>query len=98
MALALALGAVNLPFAALFLLTAYGWGLLLTLSSLLLHQVTTEEPFIVGDLPALVGWSLVENLGYRQLTVVWRLRGWWRYLRGRRDWGTMSRVGFKPPA
>jgi cellulose synthase/poly-beta-1,6-N-acetylglucosamine synthase-like glycosyltransferase len=98
MALALALGAVNLPFAALFLLTAYGWGLLLTLSSLLLHQVTTEQPFIVGDLPALVGWSLVENLGYRQLTVVWRLRGWWRYLRGRRDWGTMSRVGFKPPA
>jgi cellulose synthase/poly-beta-1,6-N-acetylglucosamine synthase-like glycosyltransferase len=98
MALALALGAVNLPFAALFLLTAYGWGLLLTLSSLLLHQVTTEQPFSVGDLPALVGWSLVENLGYRQLTVVWRLRGWWRYLRGRRDWGTMSRVGFKPPA
>jgi cellulose synthase/poly-beta-1,6-N-acetylglucosamine synthase-like glycosyltransferase len=98
MALALGLGAVNLPFAALFLLTAYGWGLLLTLSSLLLHQITTEQPFSVGDLPALVGWSLVENLGYRQLTVVWRLRGWWRYLRGRRDWGTMSRVGFKPPA
>lgn len=97
MVLALALDAVNLPFAALFLLTAYGWGVLLTLSSLLLHQVTAEQPFSGRDLPALVGWSLVENLGYRQLTVFWRLRGWWRYLRGRRDWGTMSRVGFKPP-
>ena len=28
----------------------------------------------------------------------WRLHGWWRYLRGRRDWGTRSRVGFKPTA
>ncbi|HYP46010.1 MAG TPA: glycosyltransferase [Propionibacteriaceae bacterium] len=96
MAFALTQGAVNLPFAALFLLVAYGWGLLLTLSSLLLHQVTAEQPFGVHDLPALIGWSLVENLGYRQLTLIWRLRGWWRYLRGRRDWGTMSRVGFKP--
>lgn len=98
MALALVIGAVDLPFAALFLLIAYGWGLLLTLLSLVLHQATAEQPFRTADLPVLIGWSLVENLGYRQLTVFWRLRGWWRYLRGRRDWGAMSRVGFKPPA
>ena len=98
MALALILDSLNTPFAALFLLIAYGWGLLLSLSSLLLHQVTVEQPFGVDDLPALIGWSLVENLGYRQLTVFWRLRGWWRYLRGRNDWGTMARVGFRPPA
>ncbi|CAA9393756.1 MAG: Glycosyl transferase, group 2 family [uncultured Propionibacteriaceae bacterium] len=97
MVLALAFGAVNMPFAVLFLLVAYGWGLLLTLSSLLLHQATAEEPFQASDLPALIGWSLAENLGYRQLTVAWRLKGTWRYLRGRRDWGTMSRTGFRPP-
>lgn len=98
MVLAVSLGAINVEFAALFLLVAYGWGLLLTLASVLLHQASSEQPFPVRDLPALVAWSLVENLGYRQLTVVWRLRGCWRYLRGKRDWGTMSRVGFRPQA
>jgi hypothetical protein len=39
-------------------------------------------------------WVVVESLGYRQLTVVWRLRGLWRYLRGSREWGAMTRAGF----
>src|SRR6266851_4152886 len=34
----------------------------------------------------LVPWAIVESLGCRQLTVIWRLRGLWRYLRGRSDW------------
>ncbi len=35
------------------------------------------------DLAWLVWWSVAENLGYRQMTVYWRLRGLWKYLRGR---------------
>jgi hypothetical protein len=38
----------------------------------------------------------MENLGYRQLTVYWRLRGFWNFLRGRKDWGKMERKGFHP--
>jgi len=39
----------------------------------------------------------VESLGYRQLTVFWRLRGMVRFLRGRTDWGAMTRRGFALP-
>ena len=39
--------------------------------------------------------STTENIGYRQLTAVWRLQGLWAELRGtKHDWGVMTRVGF----
>jgi len=28
---------------------------------------------------------------------VWRLRGIWKFLRKRTDWGVMQRKGFTPP-
>jgi len=43
----------------------------------------------------LVVWALLENLGYRQLTVIWRLKGMWNYVRGSRAWGKMDRAGFQ---
>ncbi len=42
----------------------------------------------------MVPWLLLESFGYRQLTVVWRLRGLVGFMRGRRDWGVMTRAGF----
>jgi hypothetical protein len=41
-----------------------------------------------------VAWSVTEGVGYRQLTTVWRLRGLIKYLRGRSEWGVMTRKGF----
>jgi hypothetical protein len=32
------------------------------------------------------------------VTVVWRLRGLWRYLRKRSEWGAMTRTGFTSSA
>ncbi len=42
----------------------------------------------------LTAWALAEGAGYRQLTTVWRLRGLVRYMRGKNDWGVMTRSGF----
>ena len=39
-------------------------------------------------------WVLLENFGYRQLTVIWRLRGLVKYLGGGKGWGAMEREGF----
>jgi hypothetical protein len=39
---------------------------------------------------------VLENLGYRQLTVWWRLRGVVSFIRGKKSWGKMTRKGFKP--
>jgi hypothetical protein len=42
-----------------------------------------------------IGASVLENLGYRQLTAWWRLRGLVQALAGRKQvWGTMTRQGF----
>jgi hypothetical protein len=47
----------------------------------------------------LLGCLVLESFGYRQLTVIWRLRGLIKFLRGRTDWGRMERRGFaSPPA
>jgi cellulose synthase/poly-beta-1,6-N-acetylglucosamine synthase-like glycosyltransferase len=98
LAVAFALGVVDVPYAVAFFVLAYGWGVLLSTTSLVLHQWSSGDPFPLRDVPHLIGYALAENLGYRQLTIVWRLRGTWRYLRGRTDWGHMVRVGFEAPA
>jgi len=94
---ALASGAVDLTFAALLLVSAYGYGLLLTALTLLLDEMAYRRYGSLSDRLLLIGWALLENLGYRQLTVLWRLRGLWKYLRRRTDWGTMTRRGLTHP-
>jgi cellulose synthase/poly-beta-1,6-N-acetylglucosamine synthase-like glycosyltransferase len=91
---ALALGAVNLQFAVLLFIVAYGYGLLLTISSLMLEELSGQPYSRFSDRLRLIPWAIVESLGYRQLTVVWRIRGLWKYLRKRSDWGAMTRTGF----
>lgn len=87
-------GAVNVPFAILFFLVAYALGALLTVMTLALEEVSFHRYDRFMDRFLLVVWALLENVGFRQLTVVWRLRGMVKYLRGRRDWGAMERRGF----
>jgi cellulose synthase/poly-beta-1,6-N-acetylglucosamine synthase-like glycosyltransferase len=88
------LGAVDPLSAALILFVAYGYGVLLTACTLLLDEFAHGRYPGLRDRGLMIGWALVEPLGYRQLTVVWRLCGLWKYLRGRTDWGTMTRSGF----
>lgn len=94
----LATGAFDVGFAALFFLVAYGYGLILTTFTLLLDEFAYRRYDTFRDLLLMVGWALLENLGYRQLTVLWRIRGLWQFLRKRTDWGTMTRRGFTAPA
>ena len=93
----LALGAIDLGFALLFFLCAYGLAMVLTVATLALEEITYRRYRRMSDRLVLLGWAFLEPLGYRQLTVVWRLRGIARYLRGTTDWGVMTRKGFTPP-
>ena len=85
-------------FAALFYLTAYGLGTALTAFTLILEDLSFHRYETFRDRALLFWWALMENLGYRQLTVYWRLRGLWKFLRGKKDWGVMERKGFTPLA
>jgi cellulose synthase/poly-beta-1,6-N-acetylglucosamine synthase-like glycosyltransferase len=91
----LALGAVNVPFAVGFLIVAYGLGLLLTTLTIALEEWTYGGYGGLGDRLLLLLWGMLESLGYRQLTAVWRLRGMTRHMRGHADWGAMEREGFR---
>lgn len=96
-ALSLTFGAVDWTFALLFYLTAYGLGTALTAFTLVLEDVSFHRYETFRDRWLLFCWTLLENLGYRQLTVYWRLRGLWKFLRGRKEWGAMERKGFEKP-
>jgi hypothetical protein len=96
LALAAVLGIMNAPFAILFFIAAYGFGAILTVYTLLLEEFTFRRYRRISDRVRLLAYALLEGLGYRQLTVIWRLRGLYKYLRGRTEWGVMERKGFQP--
>jgi hypothetical protein len=99
MIVGLSVGAINVPFALLFALVAVGYSFLLTLASLALEEFSFHRYRRWSDLGWLVLASLMENVGYRQLTAVWRLEGLWEQLRQRDyEWGAMTRIGFGPEA
>jgi len=95
--LGLIFGIIDWRFAALFCLTAYGLGTALTAFTLILEDISFHRYNTFRDRRLLFWWALMENIGYRQMTVYWRLRGLWKFLRGRKDWGAMERKGFQKP-
>ena len=100
-AVSLLSGSIEPVFALLFLVVALLLGFLLSVSSLLLEELSFSLYRRRGDLARLVLVALLENFGYRQLTLWYRLRGLWGYLRGKKGWGRMVRTGFsgqQPPS
>ncbi len=77
-----------------FTLVALGLGIVLTLTAVLLEEASYDTYPSVRQVLALMAAAVFENLGYRQLTAVWRVQGMWRWLR-RADssWGRMARTG-----
>ncbi|MGZ4636339.1 glycosyltransferase family 2 protein [Oryzihumus sp.] len=93
--LGLALGLVNVRFALLFVLVAYGYAIVVTLAAMAVEELSFHKYPRWRDLGATLLASVAENVGYRQLTAWWRVEGWWAGLRrGTHVWGTMTRQGF----
>jgi cellulose synthase/poly-beta-1,6-N-acetylglucosamine synthase-like glycosyltransferase len=92
--LSLALGAVNWSFAALFFALAYGFGIVISVFTVALEEWSYRAYGGLCDRLRLAAWAVTEGAGYRQLTTVWRLRGLVKYVRGKNEWGVMTRTGF----
>jgi cellulose synthase/poly-beta-1,6-N-acetylglucosamine synthase-like glycosyltransferase len=93
--LALLLGVVNVAYALVFLALAYGLAILVTLSAMAAEEWSFHRHERWRDLGLTRGASVLENIGFRQLTVWWRLEGWWSSLRRKKHvWGVMTRIGF----
>jgi cellulose synthase/poly-beta-1,6-N-acetylglucosamine synthase-like glycosyltransferase len=90
-----AVGAINVKFAVLFTLVAFGYAFMLTVASAALEEFSFHRYRRWRDLFWTLAAAVVENIGYRQLTAFWRLQGLWDELRGSGyEWGVMTRVGF----
>lgn len=68
----------------------FRYGLADRLQRRLLPFTQRREVFI------LLLYAVLENFGYRQLTLYWRLRGLWDAWRGKTGWEKFGRVGFRP--
>ncbi|MQA28856.1 MAG: glycosyltransferase [Luteitalea sp.] len=93
---ALALGWLDWTFAELLFLAAVAYGALISLAAVILEEISFRRYPRLLDLLRLATYGVIENFGYRQLTLWWRLRGVLDFMRGRAEWGTMTRRGFTP--
>ena len=85
---------VRADVALLFLLVALCFGVLLSTLALMLEELSFHVYPRRRDLLLLFAVAVLENFGYRQINVWWRLTGIWQWLRGKRGgWGAMQRKG-----
>jgi cellulose synthase/poly-beta-1,6-N-acetylglucosamine synthase-like glycosyltransferase len=101
---------VNYDYLWAFLLASVGYGILVNIFAVLVG--TWRFRYGLADrlqrrlLPfgqrsevlLLLAYAVLENFGYRQLTLYWRLRGLWDAWRGKTGWEKFARVGFRPGA
>lgn len=93
--LAWKLGLLSVTYLVFYLLLAFLLGTLLSFWAVLVEEFTYRRYTSFSELAWLIGYSLIEHVGYHQLILAARLLGLWDYLRGVRHWGTQKRVGFR---
>jgi cellulose synthase/poly-beta-1,6-N-acetylglucosamine synthase-like glycosyltransferase len=101
---------LNERYAIAFLLASLGWGTLVNVFAVLVgawrFRFGLADTMQRGLLPfkrrrevlILLGYAMLENLFWRQLTLYWRLRGLVDAWRGKKTWEKFARVGFQKHA
>lgn len=97
---------LNRDYAWAFFLASLGYGILVNVLAVLVgvwrFRFGLADRLQRGLLPfdrkrdvlILLAYAVMENLGFRQLTVYWRLRGLWDAWMGKRSWEKFPRRGF----
>lgn len=93
--LALVLGRASGPYVLAFLSASIAFGIALSVAAVGLEELSFRRYPRVRDLLRLFGLAVIENIGYRQLSSFWRIRGMVLKLRGATSWGAMERRGFE---
>jgi cellulose synthase/poly-beta-1,6-N-acetylglucosamine synthase-like glycosyltransferase len=93
-AVSAAMGLVDWRVVVAFLSLAFVFGMMLSVASVTLEELTFRRYEKATDLMRLFLLAIVENFGYRQLSTLWRVKGLVAAARGQRGWGTMQRKGF----
>ena len=72
-------------------------GIMLSIAAILLEELSFSAYPRWRDIFKMCLYAFAENFGYRHLTLVWRVKGYYSYLRGSQQWGAMTRKGFGGP-
>ncbi|MGH7231537.1 MAG: glycosyltransferase family 2 protein, partial [Nitrospiraceae bacterium] len=93
MTLGFGVGVVSATAVAAFLMVAIGFGVLLSVSALLLEELSFHVYPRPKHLVMLFLAAIGENFGYRQLNAMWKLIGTVQWIRGTKGkWGEMTRT------
>jgi cellulose synthase/poly-beta-1,6-N-acetylglucosamine synthase-like glycosyltransferase len=85
--------AVNKPFAILFIYVALLLGVLNSVVSVILQEISGHRYQGLKAWFLLLLTAITESCGYRQMTLWWRLQGIFDWIRGKEGWGQMKRKG-----
>jgi cellulose synthase/poly-beta-1,6-N-acetylglucosamine synthase-like glycosyltransferase len=98
---------LNYDYLFAFFLASLGYGILVNVFAVLVgawrFRLGLADRLQRGLLPferkrdvlLLLAYAVLENLGFRQLTLYWRLRGLWDAWRGKTGWEKFARLGFQ---
>ncbi len=88
-------GTLSWEFLAAYLALTFSYGIFVSVGSLILEEMELRRYPHARDLAMLTLAAVLENFGYRQLNNLWRIGGWWQFIRKAEGWGEMTRKGFE---
>ena len=91
--LALLFGMVPVPLFILFVVLSLVYGSFLSVGAVLLEELTYRRYPGLRDLVILLIYAVLENIGYRQLVLLYRVQGVVRFITGFRSWEKVTHVG-----
>ena len=94
--LALIFGMVPVPLFVLFVVLSVVYGAFLSVGSVLLEELTYRRYPSFRELMTLLWYAVLENIGYRQLVLFYRVQGVLRFMTGFRKWEKVTHVGTAP--
>ena len=88
------LNLLSTSFAIAFLSAVILYGIVLSILSVVLEELSFKRYPRLSDLFILFAAALFENFGYRQIITWWRFKATIEYMFGDRGWGKMEKKGF----
>jgi cellulose synthase/poly-beta-1,6-N-acetylglucosamine synthase-like glycosyltransferase len=92
-------GVLSWIWALVFLLLSMAFGMLFTVATILVEELSFDRYRRWRDLLILLWGGFLYNFGFRQINAVWRVFATLEYIGGfRKLWGTVRRYGFRTAA
>lgn len=87
-------GLLSVKMLVLFFIVSLFYGIMFSVGAVLLEEISFRRYPNPKHLALLLAMGVLENFGYRQMTVWWRVKAIVDYARGEKSWGAMTRKGF----